>query len=297
MMNRAEQNWPDSETITLDIPRCTGYMARHSNTVLIVNMSGGKDSVKMLGTLRQKYPTVRIIAVMADTGFEHVNPISAADFAKQICDSFNVELHIVKNPNKTYLEMVERRGMFPSSATRQCTSDLKRGPIQTWIRRAVKSGLITEKFIINCMGLRAQESPARAKQPRFKKNVSLSKAGRMVWDWLPIHRDSLADVLQWHWTNNVPLHPVYVPEYHADKQANSEFKGYLRRLSCRVCIFSTKADLHAIYQRDRAAFDMVSNLETKMNFTMRSGESLVQIITKPLNDSKQYGSEEELPCA
>jgi DNA sulfur modification protein DndC len=269
-------------------------MARHSNTVLVVNISGGKDSIMMLGYLRN--PTVRMIAVMADTGFEHINPISAEEFARQRCAEFGVEFHVVKNPNKTYLEMVERRGMFPSSATRQCTSDLKRGPIQTWIRRSVKSGYITEKYIINCMGLRAQESPARAKQPRFKKNVSLSKAGRHVYDWLPIHSASLADVLKWHWTNNVPLHPVYVPEYHADKQVGSEFKGFLRRLSCRVCIFSTKADLHAIYQRDHEAFDMVSGLEQRMNFTMRSGESLVQIIAAPLNNAKQYGSEEEIPC-
>ena len=271
-------------------------MARHKDTVLIVNISGGKDSIYMLGLLRQMYPNVRMIAIMADTGFEHVNPISAEEFARQRCADMGVEFHTCKNPNKTYLEMVEKRGMFPSSATRQCTSDLKRGPIQTWIRRAVKSGMVTEKYIINCMGLRAQESPARAKQPRYKKNVALSKAGRHVYDWLPIHAASLADVLQWHWKNNVPLHPVYVPEYHADKQVNSEFKGYLRRLSCRVCIFSTKADLHAIYQRDREAFDMVSRLEQRMNFTMRSGESLVQIIAAPLNGAKQYG-EEEFPCA
>jgi DNA sulfur modification protein DndC len=269
---------------------------RHSDTCLVVNMSGGKDSVKMLGDLVAKYPTAHIVAVMADTGFEHVQPISAQDWAKQICERFGVELYIVRNPNKTYLEMVERRGMFPSATTRQCTSDLKRGPIQTWIRQAVKSGIIRESRIINCMGLRAAESPARAKQPRFKKNVALSKAGRRVWDWLPIHRDSLADVLQWHWTNNVPLHPVYTPEYHADKQAGNEFKGYLRRFSCRVCIFSTKADLHAIYQRDRSAFDSVSSLEQKSGFTMRNGESLIQIISQPLADSKQYGSEEVPPC-
>lgn len=266
-------------------------MAKHSNTVLIVNMSGGKDSVKMMGDLRQKYPTVRMIAVMADTGFEHVKPVTAIEWARARCEQFGVEFYVVRNPNKTYLEMVERRGMFPSSATRQCTSDLKRGPIQTWIRRAVKSGLITEKFIINCMGLRAAESPARAKQPRFKKNVPLSKAGRMVWDWLPIHRDSLADVLRWHWNNNVLLHPVYVDEYHVDGTKG----GYLRRFSCRVCIFSTKADLHAIYKNDREAFDMVANLEVKMGFTMRSGESLVQIISTPLAEKKQYGSEEQMP--
>lgn len=267
-------------------------MGKHSNTCLVVNMSGGKDSVKMLGDLVAKYPSAHIIAVMADTGFEHVKPVTAQDWAKERCAQFGVELYIVRNPNKTYLEMVERRGMFPSSATRQCTSDLKRGPIQTWIRQSVKSGLIPEKYIINCMGLRAAESPARAKQRKFKKNVPLSKAGRMVWDWLPIHGDSLNAILQWHWTTGTPMHPVYVPEYHNDGTNG----GYLRRFSCRVCIFATKADLHAIYRNDREAFDAVSSLEVKSGFTMRNGESLIQIISQPLKDGKQYGSEEVPPC-
>lgn len=240
----------------------------------------------MLGTLRQKYPGVRMIAVMADTGFEHVKPIAAADWARQMADRFGIEFHVVRNPNKTYLEMVERRGKFPSASTRQCTSDLKRGPLETWIRRSVKSGLIREKYIIQCMGLRAAESPARAKKARLTKNHALSKAGRIVYNWLPIHRASLEDVLSWHKANDVPMHPVYVYA-----------GGYLRRFSCRVCIFATKADIHAIYKNDREAFDKVAALEEKMGFTMRNGESLVQIVNTPLTDSKQYGSDESLPCA
>jgi 3'-phosphoadenosine 5'-phosphosulfate sulfotransferase (PAPS reductase)/FAD synthetase len=280
-------------------------MGKHLSTCLIVNMSGGKDSVRMLGHLCEKYPLVRKIAVIADTGFEHVKPVSAEEWARQRCADFGVELYVVRNPNKTYLEMVEKRGMFPSSSTRQCTSDLKRGPIQTWIRRAVKTGLITEKRIINCMGLRAAESPARAKQPKFKNNAAMSRGkdgkpltpqaalhGRLVYDWLPIHGESLADVLQWHWDRKVPLHPVYVPEYHRDGTSG----GYLRRLSCRVCIFSTKADIHAIYANDREAFDAVSSLERKSGFTMRHGESLVQIVSQPLGSRKQYGSEEAPGC-
>jgi hypothetical protein len=45
-----------------------------------------------------------------------------------------------------------------------------------------------------------------------------------------------------------------------------------------VCIFSTDGDLRAIYQHDRAAFELVSNLETKLGFTMLPGASLVQIV-------------------
>jgi hypothetical protein len=80
-------------------------------------------------------------------------------------------------------------------------------------------------------------------------------------------------VLTWHWKNGVPLHPVYVPEFHRDGTTG----GYLRRLSCRLCIFSTVADLLAIRQHDPEAFQAVAELEQKIGFTMRSTGSLVQI--------------------
>lgn len=258
------------------------------NLAIVVNHSGGKDSQRMLGLIREHFPTVKTYAVMADTGFEHVKPVSAEEFARTSAARYGLDLHVVRNPNKTYLEMVERRGMFPSSATRQCTSDLKRGPIQKFIRH------LTEKVIINCTGIRAAESSARAKQTPWKLDEGMSKAGRQVYNWMPIFGESLDDVLQWHWKTGNPLHPVYAPAYHVDGTKG----GYLRRLSCRLCIFSTKADIKAIYENDREAFDLVANLETKMNFTMRSGVSLFQIIGQD-DDGKQYGSEEvtsEIPC-
>ena len=105
-----------------------------SDLALVVNQSGGKDSTRMLGFVRKKFPETPTYAVMADTGFEHVFPISAADFARARCAEFGLELNLARNPKRTYLEMVEQRGMFPSPHYRQCTSDLKRGPIDKFIR-------------------------------------------------------------------------------------------------------------------------------------------------------------------
>jgi len=74
--------------------------------------------------------------------------------------------------------------------------------------------------------------------------------------------------------NTIRLHPVDVPEHHKDETT----AGHLRRFSWRVCIFATDADLRAIHLHDRPAFDMISALERKMNFTRRQGTSLVQIV-------------------
>ena len=105
----------------------------------VVNHLGGKDSTRMLGFVRRKFPDSSTYTVMADTGVEHQRPIWAADFARQRCAEFVLELAIVRNPRRTYLEIVEQRGMFPSAQYRQCTSDLKRGPIEKYIRCRTRS--------------------------------------------------------------------------------------------------------------------------------------------------------------
>lgn len=233
----------------------------------VINYSGGKDSHRMLGYLCERFPEAAKYVVMADTGFEHVAPIPAVEWSRAQAARFGLPLSVVRNPNKTYLQMVERRGMFPSADTRQCTSDLKRGPVEKFIRA------LREKRVINCLGIRAEESPARAKQPSWSRNKGLSVAGREVWDWKPIFEETLTAVLRWHWDRGERLHPVYVPEFHADAAPG----GYLRRFSCRVCIFSTAGDLAAIRQHDPEAFRLVSELEQRIGFTMRSGSSLVQI--------------------
>jgi 3'-phosphoadenosine 5'-phosphosulfate sulfotransferase (PAPS reductase)/FAD synthetase len=205
---------------------------------------------------------------MADTGFEHKRPISAADFARQRCAEFGLELTVVRNLKRTYPEMVEQRGMFSSAQYRQCTSDLKRAPIEKYIRS------LPHKVIVNSIGIRAEESNTRRRLSPLELNRSLTTRNRTVYNWLPIFSQTLGDVLAWHWVNAGRLHPVYVPEYHKDGSTG----GYLRRFSCRVCIFSTDADLRAIHQNDLEAFEQVSGLEAKLGFTMRPGMSLVQIV-------------------
>lgn len=261
------------------------------NLVLVINTSGGKDSCEMLRQLVYRFPSLPVYAVYADTGFEHVKPVSAEAFAGQVCEELGVPFYVVRNPNKTYLQMVERRGMFPSPSNRQCTSDLKRDPIQKWIRQNSQPGrFLAGKVVINCTGIRAQESAARAKQNPLKREKRLCAAGRVVWNWMPIFRTTLNQVLDNLEGAGIPLHPVYSYRNNG---------GYLRRFSCRVCIFSTDADLCAIHEHDREAFDAVAGLEEKSGFTMKPGRSIRQIVSdKNAKNGKQYGDEErdEVPC-
>jgi DNA sulfur modification protein DndC len=237
-----------------------------SNVALVVSVSGGKDSCAMLAMLRTRYPHVPTYAVMADTGFEHVKPVSAEDHMRHVCALLGVDLYVCRNPNKTYLEMVERRGMFPAMSMRQCTSDLKRGPVETWIRRNVR-----ERVIVSCTGIRADESVARSKQQPWSPNARLSVAGRTVFNWMPIFDLSTEDVYQYLAAQRLPLHPVY-------RRAG----GYLDRLSCRVCIFFTPSDLAAVYANDREAFNLIAALEAKLGHTMNPKGTVTELASRAL---------------
>jgi 3'-phosphoadenosine 5'-phosphosulfate sulfotransferase (PAPS reductase)/FAD synthetase len=262
---------------------------------LAVSVSGGKDSTRMMGYLEEFLPDVKKYYVYADTGFEHVRPVTAEQWARERAAAYGKPLYTVRNPNKTFLTMIEYRHAtrpdvpaFPSSGQRQCTSDLKRGPIQVFMRH------LPEKILINCTGIRAAESRNRAKANPWTYDEGMSKAGRKVWNWMPIFNESLQDVIHWHWRSGTPLHPVYVPEYHCDGTTG----GYLRRLSCRVCIFSTDSDIRAIHEKDREAFDAIAQLEAKTGYTLKNGKSLLQIVEQGAFSGKQYGSEElfDRPC-
>jgi 3'-phosphoadenosine 5'-phosphosulfate sulfotransferase (PAPS reductase)/FAD synthetase len=78
------------------------------DVALVSSHSGGKDSMRMLGVLQRELPEVPIYCVLADTGFEHQTPVSAEDWVQIRCASLAhpVPVTVVRNPNKTYLEVV-----------------------------------------------------------------------------------------------------------------------------------------------------------------------------------------------
>ncbi len=220
---------------------------------LVVNFSGGKDSSTLLAYLCERYPHLKKHVVFADTGWEHPD---AAEWNRALVAQIapGARLNIVRNPHKDFFAMVRQRGKFPSPQFRQCTSDLKRGPIQTWIRRNV-----ADPVVINCLGLRAEESPARARRPKLARDRTLTNSKRTVWNWLPIHDWSETQVRDYLAARNIPLHPVY---------------RYLNRFSCRVCIFMSRADLAAVRANDPEAFQRIADLEREIGFTLQNGHAL-----------------------
>lgn len=229
--------------------------------IFYISHSGGKDSQAMYLHLRDMIPEDQIVVVHADLG--EVEWTGVQDHIRATIDH---ELHVV-TAVKTFFEMVRHRARtrpdvppWPSSATRQCTSDLKRGPLQKFIRNDMKRRGAT--LAVNCVGLRAEESPARKKAEPFKVNKALSKAGREVYDWLPIHdwpddRVWATENLFWAYAEN-------------------------RRLSCVFCIMGCDNDLrHGARQRPEL-YQQYLDLEEETGWTMFNGKSLKERVEAPM---------------
>lgn len=237
--------------------------------IFYVSHSGGKDSQAMYILLSRIVPADQIVVVHADLG-----KIEWTGVQFHICETIDHKLNVVR-ANKTFFEMVRHRAAtrpdvppWPSSTTRQCTSDLKRGPIHKFIRNDMKERGAT--LAVNCTGIRAEESAARKKKAPFKKLDALClkertlKSGKVipareVYEYMPIH----------HLTTR---HVFWLIE----SAGQEPFWAYERnkRLSCVFCIMGCESDLaHGADQRPELAAEYIA-IEVETGWTMFNGQSL-----------------------
>lgn len=223
--------------------------------LFVVNHSGGKDSQAMMIKVRELVPADQILVIHA-----HLPGVEWAGTWEHVLET--TEGYEVRHcqAGKSFFDMVRRRQMFPSPTYRQCTSDLKRAPIEKTIRHYIKENGLSG-LVVNCMGLRAEESTSRAKQQVFKFNARNSKAGREWYDWLPIHGMLIDEVFQ--------------TIADAGEQPHWAYEAGMSRLSCCFCIMSSKADLMTAARLNPELYAQYVALEQEVNHTMmmpRKGE-------------------------
>lgn len=236
--------------------------------VVLVNSSGGKDSQAMLDYVAAKAKregvSDRVHVVHADLG--RVEWKGTKDIARKQAAHYGFPFHVVSRPQGDLLSHVEQRGMWPSSQQRYCTSDHKRGQI-----RKVMTGLTTERWqkgrppvrILNCMGLRAAESPARSKKTPFEHDDSASNGKRHVDNWLPIHHFSHEQVWDRVKQAGTPVHPAY--------------KLGMPRLSCVFCIFAPKPALMLAGKHNPELLQQHVDVEKKIGHRFRQDVSLAEV--------------------
>ncbi|URG13004.1 phosphoadenosine-phosphosulfate reductase family protein [Stenotrophomonas phage B2] len=214
------------------------------NALFVVNHSGGKDSQAMYLKIRALVPEDQIVIVHADLG-----AVEWAGAVGHIKATTSGEPLYVCRSRRDLLQMIDERGMFPSPKNRQCTSDLKRGPIERTIRQVCAerkaAGIANWGLVVNCMGLRAEESSGRANLEPFKKSERNSKAGREWYDWLPIHDWTERDVWDRIETNGQQAHPIYALG--------------MSRFSCAFCIMASEKDLTVAAQLATSRPDLLND--------------------------------------
>ena len=120
-----------------------------AGALFVCSHSGGKDSQAMHIKLRQIVPAEQLVVIHAE--LPGVEWQGAEAHARATTAGLRFEL---VRAGKTFFEMVEARGYWPSPQYRQCTSDLKRGPIERRIRQLVRE--TGRNLVVSCMGLRAE---------------------------------------------------------------------------------------------------------------------------------------------
>lgn len=208
---------------------------RLAGRLVIASISGGKDSAAMgLWLVEQEIPYER---VFCDTGWESdltyeylrgpltakLGPITEIRAERQMAD------------------LIRKKGMFPSRTRRFCTEELKIKPLIKHFRaRQDEVG-----DVINCVGIRAAESRARAKMPEWEWSDGFDCE-----TWRPLINWTEQDVIDIHKRHGLAPNPLYL-------------RG-ARRVGCWPCIFAAKGEIRHIAEVDPARIEAIRTLEAEV---------------------------------
>ena len=231
-------------------PKCREMI--RAGALVAINTSGGKDSQAMTILLSRIVPRDQIVAVHAPLG-----EVEWPGTIEHIEATLPAGVPLIFAPvasGKSLLERVEERGLWPSSRARWCTSDFKTGPIQRELRRYLNANPRFGGRLVNAMGMRAEESPARARKAPWRRNDRMSVAGREVFDWLPIFDLSTDDVFR--------------VIRHAGQSPHWAYAAGMSRLSCSFCILASRADLRRAAELRPALYRTYVELERRIGHTL-----------------------------
>ena len=202
---------------------------------IVASISGGKDSAAMSLFLHEC--GIEHERVFADTGWEAdltyeyirtvltetLGPITWVRAARQMED------------------LIRHKLMFPGRTARYCTEMLKTAPIADHIGSAAYEGL----EVVNAVGIRAAESPARADMTEWDWSKALDCEV-----WRPLINWSEQDVIDIHRRHGLSPNPLYL-------------KG-AKRVGCWPCIFSRKSEVRLIAESDPARLVRLRVLEQEV---------------------------------
>lgn len=241
-----------------------------ANAPVAVGVSGGKDSVacalavdRYLNQVGHRGDRILIHADLGEVEWKDSYPS-----CRRVANHLGLELQVVTRKAGGMMERWESRWessvrrylalecvkvILPWStpSMRFCTSELKRDPIFSHLKK--RWGKVP---MISVTGIRAEESPNRAKMPVAKPQALLPKGS---YDWNPIIKWTKEEVLAKITDAGLELHEAYT-------------KFGSSRVSCAFCIMGTQNDLRAALSdpRNRGIYVRMCELEIKSAFAFQS---------------------------
>lgn len=268
---------------------------------VVLSISGGKDSEAM---------TVAVIRFMHNHGFKNALYFVHADlgrmewaetpaYVQNMAETYGIPLHIVNRPDDL-LEGIQTRAEtlkgqdkppFPSAAARYCTAGWKRNVINTWIRHTFPAHMT----VVQCIGLRRDESKGRAKTPDYCANdlASAPTLGRDVLNWYPIASWGLADV--WN-ALGVSLDELERIQAAVQAGATPESLGWEyhpayaygnERLSCSMCVLASAGDIANGARRHPETYRALVQIELESGFAFQKGKPLYEVAPSLLTDEQK----------
>lgn len=205
----------------------------HEDDEVIVSVSGGKDSFGAVLAARES--GIRARYVFADTGWEAQQTY---DHIANVERLLGITVDRVGFPGGMVAKILARTG-FPSRLRRWCTRELKVQLIRAYHDTVADAAGVDTLSVV---GIRAEESEARALMPRFEYDENW---GGYV--FRPMLDATVEEVIALHHRHGVPLNPLY-------------HLGF-DRVGCNPCIYESKEGIELTAQHFPARIDLIRWLE------------------------------------
>lgn len=241
--------------------------------VIVVGDSGGKDSgvlVDEVCTQADQAGQLHKVRVLhCDLGRTPNGHLiewpGAMEVARDHAAMYGVPFAVRRSQRWPSLwDRIMDHGNWPGYFARFCTSDTKTATGRQYVDelsaelrldRPIRAGY--------AMGMRAQESRARAAKPVVEPHRMTAKTLRVVTTWLPVHHLKTDEVWKIHREKGIPWHPAY------------ERMG---RLSCRACPIANRADLITSAQMNPEIFEEYAEAEGYLGKPFKKNLTLKEII-------------------
>lgn len=319
--------------LSLFTPSCRDTIPSFIQTVLsagatlAISVSGGKDSDAMLRYLVSRHRAEkwsgRMFSLFCNLG--RIEWPGVEEHLHRVCTDLNVPLSKLypnrsmidewQHRQETILSKQQDKPFWSSASARYCTKHEKTQPADKLLRN--------DDFVVCAIGLRAEESSARARKPRYQIRNDIAsvryktptscktadekeqwaeqayynwlkadKKGRFALSWHPIHHWSLEDVWQTNGTSCKDVaRRVHLYQSGDIEQAIADFPchwAYVAsntRLSCALCVLGSQHDILNGTQHNPWTWAELALMEVTSGWSFQQNRWLASLSSEIISSS------------